>query len=132
MQKETGEWHETMTNDCDKWIVFGDTLTKGGKNDHVFHNATLTHLINFYDSERKIDNNVVHTDNCAGQYKCRHNFWKIATSFNDRSSRIVHKFAEKYCFIGSWDATGKLVKAAILKNEMKYERWADALIATQN
>ena len=38
----------------------------------------------------------------------------------------MHKFAEKYCVKGSWDATGKLVKAAILKNEMKHERCANA------
>ena len=100
------------------------------KNDHVFHNATLTHLINFDDRDReekieiKIVKNIVHTGNCAGQYKCRKNFWKVANSTHTRSSIIVHKFAEMYYFKGNWDATGKLIKAAIMKNEMKYDQCA--------
>ena len=44
---------ETIINDCDKWIVFGDTLSKGKKNENVFHNVCLSHLINFYDKERE-------------------------------------------------------------------------------
>jgi len=99
----------------------------------VFHNACLTHLINFYDDERKmnlkpkIETNVVHTDNCPTQYKCRQNFYHVATSGKTHQSRIVQKFAEKFCFKGSWDATGKLIKYAILKNEMKFDRCANAL-----
>jgi hypothetical protein len=40
---------------------------------------------------------------------------------------ITHKFAQKYGFKGSWDATGKLVKQAIMRNEKKYERCENAL-----
>ena len=62
----------TIVNDCDKWIFFGDTYSKGKKNDHVFHNAYLTHIIKYYDRIRATDNkapipvNVVWTDNCPG------------------------------------------------------------------
>ena len=31
LTKNTGEWGEMTTNNCDKWIVFGDTLSKGKK-----------------------------------------------------------------------------------------------------
>ena len=53
------------SNNCDKWIIFGDTLSKGKKNYHVFHNACLTYLIDSYDKERQnndklpIQNNTI-------------------------------------------------------------------------
>ena len=40
---------------------------------------------------------------------------------------IIHKFAQKYRFKGSWDATGKVVKQKILQNELKYDRCSTAL-----
>ena len=43
---------ETIINDCDKWIFFADTISKGKKNDHVMHNSCLTYLIKYYDEER--------------------------------------------------------------------------------
>ena len=43
---------KTILNDCDIWIFFGDTLSKGKKNDHIFHNACTTHIINYYDAGR--------------------------------------------------------------------------------
>jgi len=67
----------------------------------MFHNACLTHLIKFYDDERKmnlkpkIETNDVHTDNCPTQYKCRQNFYHVATSGKTHQSRVVQKFAEK-------------------------------------
>ena len=76
----TNDDDETIVNDCDRWIFFGDTLSKGKKNDHIFHNACMTHIIKFYDNERLaegkdvIPNNIVHMDNCPTQYKCRQNF----------------------------------------------------------
>ena len=123
---------ETIVNDCDRWIFFGDTQSKGKKNDHIFHNACTTHIIKFYDSERvqigkdKIPFNVIWTDNCPTQYKCRQNFWKVASSGKHNESVIVHKFAQKYRFKGSWDATGKIVKEAIRNSELRYERCATA------
>ena len=121
-------------NDCDKWLVFGDTISREKKkNDHVFHNCVLTYIINFYDKERiesgkiKIATNIVHTDNCAPQYKCRQNFIQTAKSCGTpRGATIIHKFAQKYRFKGSWDAAGKLVKQAIYRLEMRGDRCANA------
>ena len=68
----------------------------------------------------------MHTDNCAPQYKCRQNFLQVATACNKRDGTVVHKFAQKYRFKGSWDATGKLIKQAINRLEMRNERLPDA------
>ena len=93
----------------------------------------MSYLINFYDSERerdgrdKIPINIVHTDNCPNQYKDRHNFIQVATSCDTRSTTIIHKFAQKYNFKGSWDATGKLVKQAINRLELKNDRIPNAM-----
>ena len=108
VRTDTSEWDEMITNECDKWIVFGDTMAKGKKNDHVFHNACIAHLISYYDKEREeqgkgeIAANIVWTDGCPTQYKCRQNFVHVAMSGKSNGSRIVHKFSEKYCFKGSY------------------------------
>ena len=47
-------------------------------------------------------------------------FYQIDTSTDTNSLYQVHKFSQKI-----WDATGKLIKAAISKNEMKYDRCAN-------
>ena len=36
---------EAIGSDCNKWIIVGDTLSKGNKNDHVFHNNCMTYII---------------------------------------------------------------------------------------
>ena len=82
-KRKDGTEDETIINTCDKWIVFGDTLSKGKKNDHVFHNTCLAYLRKYYDDEReragksKVQNNIIHTDNCPTRYKCRQNFSKL-------------------------------------------------------
>ena len=43
---DKNECDETIICDCDKWLFFGDTISRGKKNDHVFHNSCLTHIIN--------------------------------------------------------------------------------------
>ena len=59
------------------------------------------------------------------QYNCRHNFYQITTSVDTNNSCQVHKFAQKFCFKGSWDATRKIINTAISKNEMKYDRYGN-------
>ena len=98
------------------------------------HNSCLTYLIKYYNEERiqagkdPIPHNVVWTDNCPTQYKCRQNFVNVAhaASLHNNKCTITHKFAQKYRFKGSWDATGKLIKKRILNNEFKFDRCADA------
>ena len=110
-----------------------------GKNDHVFHNTCLDYVVDYYDGEReragceKIPMNILHTDNCAGQYKCRQNFLKL-TTFTDRhpGTYAQHKFAQKFKFKGPWDATGKIVKEAIKNCELQFKRCATAMDCYEN
>ena len=51
LKKDTGEWGEMMTNNCNKWIVFGNTLSKG--RNHILRNAILTHILKLYINEYK-------------------------------------------------------------------------------
>ena len=106
------------------------------KNNHVFHKACLTYITNFYDKEcinngkLPINNNIIWTDQCPTQYRCRKNILNIATSssktvFPNNSVR-VHKFGAKYRFKGSWDAFGKHIKQRIHNSELQYERIPDA------
>jgi hypothetical protein len=40
-------------NECDVWHFFGDTISKGKKNDHVFHNACLEDIVKHYCTVRE-------------------------------------------------------------------------------
>lgn len=137
---EIGEYEtdEMIANDCDRWVFFGDTMSKGKKNDHIFHQSCCTYVIKHYDSMREavgktpIPFNIIWTDNCPTQYKCRQNFLNVATSTSNHTSNpdvhhiAIHNFAQKYRFKGGWDATGKIVKERILNNELKGDRCATA------
>ena len=107
---------------------FGSTLSRGKKNDYVFHEACLTYLCSFYDTQRKKEGkdvtpvNIVWTDQCPSQYKCRQNFWNVATSAEQTPHSIcIHKFGAKYRFKGSWDAFSKVIKEQILNNELIFD-----------
>ena len=50
INKETRTNDETVINDCDKWVFFIDTISKGKNNDHVFHDTCLEYIINFYNT----------------------------------------------------------------------------------
>ena len=50
---DEGTWDEAIVSDCDKWVFFGASMSKGKKNDHVYHNACLDHIISYYDKERQ-------------------------------------------------------------------------------
>jgi hypothetical protein len=43
-------------HECDVWHHFGDTISKGKKNDHVFHNACLVAIVDYYRRTFKRDN----------------------------------------------------------------------------
>jgi hypothetical protein len=63
----------TMVYDCDVWYFFDSTLSKGKKNDRVFHNSCLDHIVHHYTRKIPILLRVgVWRDNWAGQYK-----WKM-------------------------------------------------------
>ena len=65
-------------------------------------------------------------DNCPTQYKCRQNFYHVATASESVGAHIIHKSAQKYGFKGSWDGVEKLVKGEILKNGLKTDKCANA------
>ena len=105
------------------------------KNDNVFHNACQTYIIRYYDKQRCNDGlppipfNITWSDNCPTQYRCRQNFYHVAKSSSQTNHKLItiHKFAQKYQFKGSWDATGKTIKMMILHNELKYDQCLTAL-----
>ena len=100
---------------------------KRGKNDHIFHGTCLKYIQEYYDNKRikmgrtPVKISIVHTDNCPTQYKCRKNFYNVSMfgSHHEYDCQLVHKFAQKFRFKGSWDATGKMVKLRILNNELR-------------
>ena len=138
---------ETIICDCDKWAFFGSTMSKGKKNDHVYHEACLTYINDYYDKIRAdkgkdpINTFIVWTDQCPTQYRCRQNFRNIAESSKKRQKNLpntpsvrIHKFGAKFRFKGPWDAFGKLIKQAILRLELRATslRCADALMCYNN
>ena len=42
------------------------------------------------------------------------------------NTRVFHKFDQRFCFKGYYDATIKLVKGMILRNKLKMDRYANA------
>jgi hypothetical protein len=130
-----GKSVEHTVYECDIWHFFGESMLKGKKNDHVFHNACLDEIVSFYQkmfvTDEKPPITVVGTwtDNCGGQYKCKQNFSKVAT-FGERHDGVTlqHRFAQKYCFKGVWDGAGKVIKAFIRALEIALDkRFPDGL-----
>jgi len=68
--------------------------------------------------------NIRWKDNCPTQYKCSEKFWKVALSGKSNKANIIHKLTQQICFKGLWDATGKLVKEAILNSKLRFDRCA--------
>ena len=77
--------YEIVANECDEWMLFGDTVPKREKNDHSFQNSYLEYIIAFCDSERAdndkppIPSNIAHAHDCGDQCECHQNFLKIAS-----------------------------------------------------
>lgn len=132
-KNKNGTEDETIVNDCDAWHFWGDTMSKGKKNDHVFHNACLDYVVSYYDTQREskglppIKENLIWTDNCPTQYRCRQNFIKLATfSERHRNASASQLLAAVYKFKGCWDAAGKTAKSHIVKRELQGERLPQA------
>ena len=128
---KTGRKRTNWIYAVDVWYFFGDSLSKGKKNDHVFHNTCIDFLTEKYKARMRMKGIelvgiTIWTDNCSGQYKCRQNFWKIATFYSRNEVLVKHRFAQKYHFKGVWDAAGKVIKQMIVKGEYSKERSATA------
>ena len=111
---ETGE--TINYNETDVWYAFGDSQEKGKKNDVIFHNAVLKKILSYYPSITRVK---IWTDNCAAQYKCRQNFFKLSMIpyVHEHIVEAQHFFAQVHCFKGSWDAAGKVAKDQIRQDE---------------
>jgi hypothetical protein len=125
-----GANRKVRLNDCDVFHYFGDAKSKGKKNDHVFHNTCLLDIVQYSKRKCAIGLIIVWTDNCAAQYKCNHNFLKVARLASTiEGVKIKHQFAQKYHFKGVHDTSGKVPKAKIRALELerkKGERVANA------
>ena len=108
---ETGD--DVRIADCEVWHVFGDTKDQNTKNDHIFHNAALKHILrNYLSRNSKITHVRIWTDNCPTQYRCRQTQYatsKLPNEF-ENLEEIEHCFAQLYSFKGPWDTAGRIIK----------------------
>ena len=110
-----GSTKTIKTSDMDYWHMWGGSNSKGKMNDHVFHTASMDHIVSHYqqdfaaNGQLSIKHVIVWTDNCSNQIKCAHTFLHLAT-FGERHPgvTVTHCFAEKYCFKGVHDGAGKV------------------------
>lgn len=114
------------TNKCDVWQFFGGAESKGKKNNHVFHNGSLDHIVKHYRDHQDVLSPleiVVHTDGAPTQYKNRFTWLKMA-NFSERhpGCSVTHCVSIKYRFKGEWDREGKTTKHALNSGELKGER----------
>jgi len=100
------------------WICFGDAVSNGKTNDHMFHDAGMTSTIKHYDNIRlsmkkqRILINITWRDNCPIQYKCTHIFLNATASISNHPSSpsVVQNFAQNFRFKSSWDVIiGKML-----------------------
>ena len=133
--KKDGTSNQIILSDCNKWKIFGETIPKGNKSDHELNDSCLHDIVGFHDDEKaairnpKISVNIICTENCTRQCKCRQNFLRVAVFgvLSGGTSRLIRRFPQKCCFKVPWDADGKLVKYTIMRNEAKFNRYANAL-----
>lgn len=119
--------------DTSVFCFFVCSISAGKKNDHVFHVACQEYIMELTDvrytknSVKMFKRTINWTDNCPTQYKCRQNFIFIATHpRRNPETELIHKFAEKFQFKGSWDGIGKNVKKFLWDCEMGNKRCGNA------
>jgi hypothetical protein len=119
-----GSIKKTRVNDCKYWAVIGPTDGYGKKNDHVFHNSSMLHVIADHIKKAKdqgitINSVTVFTDNCKGQYKSQFNMFFTAAFFEKfLGVKLNHCYAPVYEFKGTHDGYGKVIKTSLLSAEM--------------
>ena len=73
-------WKIARIVNCDKWIVFGNSIIKGKMNDSITHTSNLDDVIDFYENENiEIEGEpyeqwIIHTDGSPSQYKNKKTF----------------------------------------------------------
>jgi 6-phosphogluconate dehydrogenase len=63
----------------------------------------------------EVTNVIVWTDGAVGQYKCRQNFYSLATQFEE--VKVTHKFAATSQFKGVHDKIGQVAKHVVQQAE---------------
>jgi len=120
---ETEDSIEIFTVDVHHF--FGETISKGKKNDHAMHNVGFDDLTNTYKQifidkmGVPLENIIIWTDNAPNQYRCRQNFLKVA-SIEERHPgiRVTHRLAVPHNFKGNHDAVGKDPAQIVKKLEL--------------
>lgn len=142
--EQSANLKEELLVHCAAHHFIGDTKSKGKSNNYAFHTDCLLHILREKESKRKPNDDGVFdefvyyvvSDNCAAQYKCRQNFFFVASvcarEFAARNVRLEHVFATKYRFKGNWDGEGKVLKAMLKYLEKRNIRSPDALSAVIN
>jgi hypothetical protein len=129
--QENNQPSHVNINTCDVWFFFGPSMSKGKKNDHVFHNACFEHITAWYQKNRKVQVAKQWTDNCACQYKCKHTFLETAKfSTKHKCAPLSHSYAQVSQFKGCWDAAGKVAKDKIRQLELTRKRNGGTRVAT--
>ena len=63
---------------------------------------------------------IIWTDNCSGQYKCRHNIFQVVTlpSRFESIEVVTHRYAQVFNFKGGHDSEGRVIKEEIKNGEL--------------
>ena len=107
-------------HDTEVFYALCETLDKGKKNDWVFHVA-MSNEINRLKMEEQPQITEIwdQSDCCAGQYRCRQNFFEIAQlpSKYPHLEKVHHSFSAPYNGKGPWDNEGGVIKLFIKARE---------------
>jgi hypothetical protein len=78
-----------LVYECDIWHFFGEIMSKGKKNNYIFHNACQDEIVSFY-QEKFV------TDKKPPVTMCKQNFYNVAT-FGERHDGVaqMHLFRTK-------------------------------------
>jgi hypothetical protein len=98
---------------CDVFGFWGDTKSKSKLTDERTHTACLDSILEYYtnESELTISKLYMHSDNCAGQYKCKYMLYALAgLQVKYKIKRIQWQFAVVGQFKGPHDGYGFVYK----------------------
>jgi hypothetical protein len=100
---------------CDHARIVSPATGKQKDQDWFMHSHIFREIINYYKNLLNVTNVIIWTDGAVGQYKCRQNFYSVATQFED--VKVTHKFAATSQFKGVHDKIGQVAKHAVQQAE---------------
>lgn len=98
---------------CDHVRVVSPATGKQKDQDWFMHSHIFREIMKYYKSllEYEIEDVIVWTDGAQNQYKCRQNFYSVATQFED--FKVTHRFAATSQFKGVHDKIGQVAKRVV-------------------